>query len=363
MRGATGERPGLPLVSVVIPAFNAERTLAETIASATAQTWPNLEILIVDDGSTDSTAAIGRELAQRDPRIVMLHQARAGTAAARNAGNARAKGDYVASLDADDLWHPEKTALQMKAMLAPGAPDFVYCYARRVDMCGRVVGQVDPIAVSGPALCRHLYTNFVGAGGSSIIARRSALAAVGDYDETLRRCEGLLTQLRLVSAGQVDVVPLFLVGYRITPESQSTSRDAMFGSWLRIRTLVEPSCSGAARRALRWGHGKRCLAHAEALAYRNRWPEAGRFIALSLWFDPSGSSLHLAHRLWRTAKRSLTGASPEAPGPHFCDMDPSARATAKSANLLNRFEARRFDRLRRIDEAGRSADGRWRQSA
>jgi glycosyltransferase involved in cell wall biosynthesis len=347
------DEPGqAPLVSVVIPAFNAERTLAETVASASAQSWPNLEIVIVDDGSTDSTPQVAEALARQDPRITVTRKARGGCASARNAGMARARGDYIASLDADDLWHPEKTALQMKALLAPAAPAFVYCYARRLDGLGRVVGTVEPIAVSGGGLRRHLYTNFIGAGGSSIIFRRSALAAVGGYDETLRRCEGLLTQLRLVSIGHVEVVPLFLAGYRIGPYSQSWDRDEMFRSWLRIRALIEPSCSGTARRALLWGHGKRCLAHAESLAYRGRWGEALLHIAHSIRLDPSRNSLYLAPRLWRRTKRSFAGRSPEVPGPHFHDMDPAEGLSGAESTLFERFEARRFDRLRRFDEAG-----------
>ena len=163
----------------MIPAFNAERTLAETVKSASAPTWPNLEIVIVDDGSTNSTAAIAAALAARDPRIALIRQARGGTAAARNAGIARARGDYIASLDADDLWHPDKTALQMEAMLAPAAPDFVYCFARRIDTSGRAAAMVEPLTVRGSGLCRHLYTNFVGAGGSSIVAPCLAPALAG----------------------------------------------------------------------------------------------------------------------------------------------------------------------------------------
>jgi glycosyltransferase involved in cell wall biosynthesis len=350
----SGGCPQAPLVSVVIPAFNAERTLAETVASATGQSWPNLEIVIVDDGSTDSTPRIAEALASGDPRLTVIRKTRGGCASARNAGMARARGDYIASLDADDLWHREKTALQMKAMLAPAAPGFVYSYARRLDELGRVVGMVDPIAVSGTGFRRHLYTNFVGAGGSSIIFRRAALAAIGGYDETLPRCEGLSTQLRLVSAGQVDVVPLFLTGYRISPNSQSADRDEMFASWLRIRAAIGPSCSGTARRALVWGHGKRCLAHAEALAYRRRWPEAFRHIALSLRLDPVRTTLYLAHRLRRRARRSLTGVPPDVPGPHFYDMDPAADPGGGESTLFDRFEAWRLDRLRRFDEAGPS---------
>ena len=101
---------GLPLVSVVIPTFNGARFLAQTIESVLAQTYPRLEVLVVDDGSTDETPAIAASYA---PRVSYLHQANAGTAAARNTGITQASGAFIALLDHDDLWEPRKLERQL----------------------------------------------------------------------------------------------------------------------------------------------------------------------------------------------------------------------------------------------------------
>jgi glycosyltransferase involved in cell wall biosynthesis len=103
-----------PLVSILIPAYNAEEWIAETMRSAMAQTWPNKEIIVVDDGSTDRTLAEARKFESSGVRIVA--QKNQGAAAARNAALAASWGDYIQWLDADDLLAPDKIALQMELL-------------------------------------------------------------------------------------------------------------------------------------------------------------------------------------------------------------------------------------------------------
>lgn len=105
-----------PLVSIVIPCFNAGRWVAAAIDSARAQTWPELEIVFVDDGSTDDSLATAHALARTDARIVVLSQPNGGAARARNTGLAAARGDYVQFLDADDLLAPDKLDRQLAAL-------------------------------------------------------------------------------------------------------------------------------------------------------------------------------------------------------------------------------------------------------
>jgi glycosyltransferase involved in cell wall biosynthesis len=104
-----------PLVSCVVPVYNGECYLAEALDSIFAQTYRPLEVIVVDDGSTDGTAAL---LASFGQRITALHQANAGHAVARNRGVGAAQGEYLAFLDADDLWHPEKLARQVERFRA-----------------------------------------------------------------------------------------------------------------------------------------------------------------------------------------------------------------------------------------------------
>jgi len=109
-------------ISCIIPAWNAVRFLAESVESVQAQSWPVDEIIVVDDGSTDDTAQVAASL----PGVTLIRQENAGACAARNAGIAVAKGDFVAFNDADDLWLPNKIALQMAAFEAD--PDLDLCF-------------------------------------------------------------------------------------------------------------------------------------------------------------------------------------------------------------------------------------------
>jgi glycosyltransferase involved in cell wall biosynthesis len=101
-----------PLTSVVIPAYNAELFLERTLRSALRQTHSNLEVIVVDDGSTDKTRAIAAAAATTDDRVRIISVPNGGVAKARNIGIAEANGEFVAFLDADDLWHPTKIALR-----------------------------------------------------------------------------------------------------------------------------------------------------------------------------------------------------------------------------------------------------------
>ena len=124
---------------MIIPAYNASATLAETIASVTAQTHRPLDIVIVDDGSTDNTGEIAEAFRKRDSRIRLITTPNQGVAQARNTGIAATTADFVAPIDADDLWHPEKISRQLSTMQAAGADTgFVYAPHRVVDRHGRV---------------------------------------------------------------------------------------------------------------------------------------------------------------------------------------------------------------------------------
>lgn len=115
------------LISVVMPCHNAAPYMEEAVASVLAQTYPQVELIVVDDGSTDGSTEILQRLAADHPeRITLLYQNRAGPFAARNQGLAHANGNYVAFLDADDTWHPEALALMHDALEAEHA-DLAYC--------------------------------------------------------------------------------------------------------------------------------------------------------------------------------------------------------------------------------------------
>lgn len=135
-----------PLVTVVMPAYNAEATIAESISSLQAQTFRDWMLLVVDDGSRDETPKIVNGFAANDPRIQLFVQVQnAGPAAARNRGIRNAKGRYIAFLDSDDMWRPEKLAVQVDAMQASDAVMSYHDY-RQMSEDGKLMGDL----IKGP---------------------------------------------------------------------------------------------------------------------------------------------------------------------------------------------------------------------
>ncbi len=117
-----------PLVSVVIPVYNGERYLAEALESVLAQTYRHIEILVIDDGSTDRSAAIAN---QYDPAVRYFFQTNGGSSAARNAGVGLARGDYIAFLDSDDVWKENKLMVQMTVFQGSQEVDMVFAHVQQ----------------------------------------------------------------------------------------------------------------------------------------------------------------------------------------------------------------------------------------
>jgi glycosyltransferase involved in cell wall biosynthesis len=199
-----------------------------TLASACAQTYSDLEIIVIDDGSTDATPEIAESVAQIDKRVRVVRQRNAGVALARNRGIAEARGDYVAPLDADDLWLPQNVALQMAAINAAG-PETALSYAWYVaiDEHDRVLSVSTPTAFRARrgAFLAQIDGNFIG-NGSCTLMRRSALRAVGGYDPSFRArgaegSEDHALYLALAERWNFAVVPRHLIAYRRHAENMS----------------------------------------------------------------------------------------------------------------------------------------------
>lgn len=126
------------LVSIITPAYNAERFVVETMESILRQTYPHWELLIIDDGSRDSTPEILKRYAAKDSRIIPIRQENAGSAAARNTGIRQAKGRYIVLLDADDLWEPDFLEKQLKFMAEKNAL-LVYSSFKRINEQGKEI--------------------------------------------------------------------------------------------------------------------------------------------------------------------------------------------------------------------------------
>lgn len=220
-----------PLVSVVIPCYNSERYVAQTVESVLAQTYPAIEIIVVDDGSTDATP---RVLESYRTRITYLRQANRGPAAARNAGLRVASGAYLLFLDSDDLLTP--TSVAVKAAFLEQRPQYglVYSAWQQINQDGtRVLGEVRP-ARQGQVLTALLRREFFFFPGAALI-RRACLDAVGAFDETAYGTEDADLWIRLARAGYafgyIDE-PLFI--YRFHDASITARVDPrQIASWQR----------------------------------------------------------------------------------------------------------------------------------
>lgn len=226
---------GGPLVSVVVPAFNAARTILETLHSVSQQSYRNLEVTVVNDGSTDETADIVRNYSRADPRVRMLSKPNGGVASARNEGIKASRSEFIAFIDADDLWHPTKIAKQLNVLLA-GGPDMALVYSpfRLIDADGKVLASPHKYGVNGWVLYRHFYSNIVG-NGSALLIRKRVLKEFGGFDTWLRRegaegCEDLLLQLRIAAHYRFGEVSEYLVGYRRLEDNMSSNTEQMIRS-------------------------------------------------------------------------------------------------------------------------------------
>ena len=229
----------VPLVSVIVPAYNAARFLAAALESALAQTYRELEIIVVDDGSTDETARIAEAFVARDSRVRFIQQKNAGVAAARNAAILAARGELIAPLDADDTWLPRKLEAQVRRMQSAGESiGLVYAWSFWLDADGRVLDGCPPWDVEGDVYAALLYRNFIGNASAPLIRRR-CLDKVGLYNTALRDlhaqgCEDWDLYLRLAEHYRYAVVSEYLVGYRYLPDSMSSDYQSMANShrWL-----------------------------------------------------------------------------------------------------------------------------------
>jgi glycosyltransferase involved in cell wall biosynthesis len=232
-----------PLVAAIIPAFNASRTIDATVRSVRHQTHRALDIVVIDDGSTDATCEIVARHAAEDSRVRLIRQASAGVAAARNAGVQATSAEFVAPIDADDLWHPQKIARQLEVFRA-GEPNvgLVYTWSVWVDEMGQVMSYGERSDVEGDVLKRLCRRNVVG-NGSSAMMLRQAVMEVGGYDTELRRqraqgCEDFKLCLRIAEKYRFGVVREFLTGYRQVSSSMSSDVLQMARSWHIVRQDV-----------------------------------------------------------------------------------------------------------------------------
>ncbi len=188
-----------PKVSVIVPAYNVSKYIQYALASLEKQTFSDFEVLIIDDGSTDDTAAVVQKFCQRDNRFRLLKKQNGGLSSARNYGIRHARGEYIALLDGDDVYHRDKIATHVARLYNQPDVGVVYSASRTI----RDDGKPTFISLSGKPVHPNpmlalLCKNFVGH-GSNAVFRRCLISEVGGFDENLCSWEDVDLWLRIAA--------------------------------------------------------------------------------------------------------------------------------------------------------------------
>jgi len=209
------------LISCIVPVYNGAAFLAEAIDSILGQTHRPLEIIIVDDGSTDGTAGV---IAGYGDRVIVLRQDNAGPGAARNRGLEAARGDYLAFLDADDLWAPQKLALQLEQF--DRSPELDYCLTHVEHFLA-----AELTAMPGYALGPRLERPMPGYLLQTLMARRSLFERIGRFDTSRTTGEDTDWFMRAADSGAATkVLPDVLVRRRIHKANMTRLLDQEIGA-------------------------------------------------------------------------------------------------------------------------------------
>lgn len=246
-----------PTVSVIIPAHNAAATVGETIESILQQTWADLEVIVVDDGSTDSTASVVNGISQRDPRVRHVAQENARQSAARNRGLTESRGIYIAAIDADDLWVPTK--LERQLALIRSTDDLIvltgirrFCTDRAgerrwlhesmpPDVAGRGVGLDHLIALRGDQMVLM----------NTALFRREHLVQLGGWNTAIWSAEDWELWLRAAKSYRFASIPEALHLYRKHETSLTKQQDLRRVLSLHIEIIKQFDGPGVSARVKR----------------------------------------------------------------------------------------------------------------
>jgi glycosyltransferase involved in cell wall biosynthesis len=214
----------MPLISVIIPAYNTGATILETIGSVQQQTFDDFELIVIDDGSTDNTLAqLGKV---RDNRLKVFTYPNQGLGASRNRGIEHARGEFISFIDADDLWTGDKLELQLEELTRHPEAGIAYSWTAFIDKEGRFLFAKEPLYFKGNVYRELLISCFI-ASGSNVLVRKRCIDSVGLFDETLRSGEDWEYWLRVAKRWSFVVVPKYQILYRISPSSLSSQIETM----------------------------------------------------------------------------------------------------------------------------------------
>jgi glycosyltransferase involved in cell wall biosynthesis len=205
-----------PVLSVVIPAYNVEAFIRPAIDSVLSQSFRDLEVIVVDDGSTDSTRE--RIAVISDPRVRTISKQNGGLPAARNTGIRASRGRYIALLDGDDVWFPGYAMCHVGALDRNPTVGISYSFLAYIDERGQRTGQLLISRLKQPSLRQLVIRNVI---NSQVVVRRECFSQAGLFDESLRACEDHEMWVRVLHRTHycARLTPEVLVGYRVRSAS------------------------------------------------------------------------------------------------------------------------------------------------
>ena len=208
----------MPSISVVVPVFNGEQTIKETLESVLKQTFTNFELIVINDGSQDKTLEVISSI--KDNRLQVYSYPNASLAASRNRGITRATSEYIAFIDADDIWTSDKLEAQFNALQANPDAAVAYSWTDYIDEHSQFLRRGSHIAINGDILPQLLVMDFL-ENGSNPLIRKQAFIEVGNFDESLTAAEDWDMLLRLARRYHFVAVPSPQILYRISANSMS----------------------------------------------------------------------------------------------------------------------------------------------
>jgi glycosyltransferase involved in cell wall biosynthesis len=285
------ETPPVPgLVSVVTAAYNMGGYIAETLESVLGQDYPQVESIVVDDGSTDDTASVLEGYAD-NPRVSVVRQSNAGQTVAKNRGIREARGEFIAFCDADDTWRRDKLSRQLPRF-ADAAVAVVYSDIECVDGQGQVLPYYDIPHYEGRVTAPLLIDNFVPF--PTVVVRAAVLRAAGGFDESLTMSIDYDLWLRISVNHLFAFVPERLANYRVWEGQMSKKTGERLDNFMRLldRFLGE-NPRAATRREIDRAYAHVYVTRGYWHAREGRRAEAWRDYQAALRLDP------LAVRMWK----------------------------------------------------------------
>ena len=275
-----------PKVSVVVPTYNYGRFITKALESVKCQTYPPYEVIVIDDGSYDGTAEVIKAL---DWRLRYVIQERAGVSAARNRGVAESGGDYIAFLDADDLWEPTKLEKQLKKFLEDPELGMVHCGMREFD---NDTGRTLALHLSGGTgwVARRIAAweepVVIGPGGTILISRK-AFDTVGGFDASLRYGEDWEFCFRVAQKFRIGFVEEPLLHYRNHGNNSTRDVAEMERSTLIAWEKVFHTDDSNIRKVRRGSYGNLFMALAGSYYRSGNLPRFLLSAARSIYYRPS----------------------------------------------------------------------------